>query len=451
MRTLVKEHLLHVRHSCYGQSTGIGQLGQVLEVERGHGGWQFKGLYRGCLGKVYARQLRTARQHLFQSRAVRGDDACYLGVACVYASEETLVAHVELRDCSAFLGWRIVRSAKYEFLQHRAVRDVPTLGFRGAAADVEACKACRTEHIEHRSCACGGHAALQRVAFSCFQIAAVHTSVRTVHAQAEETVLRCRYLDADVRTHGSHLERIGVQLAHLIVAVTVGKAFLKRHGQVLIPQSVYGIVVVCTCLGVLDVLALSVKRAGYLRPLRYAVGDPEFLATVCGENLDAVRLRAAHVVGDVVQRDGGLALIFKPELVGCVALLEHHGVPPLVVMLGVGHAVQVPRYGDAAVVVGKPAAISIIPVVEVGACQSVGVEVERNHHVLRPLVNGKHIVRTNYVAPGGAHVGILIEFLAELLQSVLLGSCHALAVQGDVSICLGAVLRALLRPQQPFI
>ena len=451
MRTFVKKHLLHICHSCNGQPTGIGQLGQVLEVEGGHGGWQFKGLYRGCLGKVDARQLRTARQHFFQSRTVRGNDACYLGVPHIYAFQETLVAHIELRDGSAALLGRVVRSAKDEFLQHRAVRYVPTLGFRGAAADVKTCKACRTEHIEHRSCACGGHAALQRVAFSCFQIAAVHTSVSSIHANAEETILCCGYLDVDVRTYGTHLERIGVQFAHLIVTVSVCKTLLECHWQVLITQTVYGIVIVSSCLGVLDVLALSVKRAGYLCPLLDAVGDPEFLATVCGENLDAVRLRAAHVVGDVVQRDGGLALIFKPELVGCVALLEHHGVPPLVVMLGVGHAVQVPRYGDAAVVVGKPAAISVIPVVEVGACQSVGVEVERNHHVLRPLVNGKHIVRTNYVAPGGAHVGILIEFLAEFLQSVLLCSCHAFAVQGDVSVCLGTVLRALLRPQQPFI
>ena len=440
LRTLVKEHLLYVRNASHCQSAGIGQLGQVLEVKGGHRGWQFEGLDGRSLGNVDARQLRTARQHLFQSRTVRRDDARYLRVPHVYALQETLVAQVELRDCTAVGFGSVVLAAKNEFLQHLTVRDVPTLGFRSTAAHVKTGKVLRTEHVEHRSATGGGGAALQRVTFSGFQIATVHTSVCAVYAKTEEPVLCCGYLDADVRANGTHLERIGVQLAHLVVTVTVGKAFLECNGQVFVPQSVYGIVVVGSGLGVLDVLALAVKRAGYLCPFLYAVGNPEFLAAVRREYLDAVCLRTAHIAGDVVQGDGACAVVGEPILLCGIALLEHHRVPTLIVVLRVFHTVQIPRYGDAAVVVGKPTAVAVIPVVEVGEHQSVGVKVEPDHHVLAALVYGKHIVRADDVRTSGAHVGVQIEFFAPFLQSVLLRAAHGFAVQGDVTVVFREVV-----------
>ena len=237
----------------------------------------------------------------------------------------------------------------------------------------------------------------------------------------------------------------------MVETVTIGKTLLKRYGQVFIPQSVYGIVVVGSCLGALDILALVVKRTGYLRPLVYAVGYPQLLAAVWREYLDAVCLCRAHILRHIVQCCCGAALVVKPKLVSCIRLLEHHRVPALVVVLGVCLAVQVPRYGHTAVVVREPHAVTIIPVVEVGAYQSVGVEVERYHHVLASLVNGKHIVAAHHIRQCGFHVGPFVQLFAELLQTVLLGSCHCLAVNGDVAVCLCAVLRAVLRPPQPLV
>ena len=115
-------------------------------------------------------------------------------------------------------------------------------------------------------------------------------------------------------------------------------------------------------------------------------------------------------------------------------------------MLSVCHAVQIPWHSNTAVIVSKPTTVSVIPMVEVGAYAAVDVKIERNHHVLASLVNSKHIISTYNVTTRRTNVGIKVEFLAELFQSVLLCSCHALAVQGDVSVCLGTVLRALLCP-----
>ena len=83
--------------------------------------------------------------------------------------------------------------------------------------------------------------------------------------------------------HCTHLEWIGVKVAHLILAVAHLETLALVVGQVFQSQSVKSVEVVCRTGRVLNILALTVKRTNYLCPLIKAQCYPVVITAVSRE------------------------------------------------------------------------------------------------------------------------------------------------------------------------
>ena len=117
-------------------------------------------------------------------------------------------------------------------MQHFTVGDVPALSLWSATRQVKQGKVLRSKHVEHGSCTCCRHSTSERIALTSLQIATVHASVGTIHAYSKESILGGLDVDGDVVSDGTHLEWVLVELAHLVISITISEAFPECLGEI---------------------------------------------------------------------------------------------------------------------------------------------------------------------------------------------------------------------------